>query len=177
MSKAMKPLNLKYKDADGVIQDLSLTSHLAWMPKTKYEVGDGVIRYNLLWVCKEAHTSGDDASSFDESKWEQVSAKTEPGPMSDGVIISIDEIVNTPGSGVSIGTRYIVGTAPEAPWSAESANHIAQLMSEGNWTFVQPRPDQVVLVMEEDMLYRYNGSAWVESLDLNQYSVLDGGRA
>jgi hypothetical protein len=57
--------------ADGTLSATSTGGGISvWQANTDYEVNDVVVDDNLIWQCVVAHTS---TSTFDESKWEEIS--------------------------------------------------------------------------------------------------------
>lgn len=64
-----------------------------------------------------------------------------------------------PGSPVD-GALYIVASGASGAWSGKSGQLAYWLTSLGYWSFVVPREGFLVHVNDEDLYYKYTGSAW-----------------
>ncbi len=76
----------------------------------------------------------------------------------------LDKDLSAPPGSPAAGDAYIIGASPTGAW-ASHANHIA-LWQVGdditsNWTFVLPHEGWKAYVDDENVDYRYSGSAWV----------------
>lgn len=76
--------------------------------------------------------------------------------------VVIDKDLNTPPGSPSDGNTYIVGPTPTGLWAGQS-NKIAFWSADASeWVFVTPREGWKFEPVDEDITYRYSGSAWVE---------------
>lgn len=76
--------------------------------------------------------------------------------------VVIDKDLNTPPGSPSDGHVYIVGPTPTGLWAGQ-ANKIAFWSADASeWVFVTPREGWKFEPVDEDITYRYSGSAWVE---------------
>lgn len=73
----------------------------------------------------------------------------------------IDKDLNTPPGSPTTGDKYIVGPSPTGAWATHS-NHVAY-WNAVNWDFYIPVEGWRVAVLDEDVDYRYSGTAWVLS--------------
>ena len=79
----------------------------------------------------------------------------------------IDALLNTgaksrvtatpPGSPAS-GDLYIVGASPTGAWAGQAGNLV---YFDQIWKFISPNTGMILWVNDENLLYSYNGSAWV----------------
>jgi len=74
----------------------------------------------------------------------------------------IDKDRNSPPGGESVGDRYIVDSPGSGDWFGED-NNIAIYQGGGNWTFVTPTEGYIVWVDDENLLYGFTGSSWIEA--------------
>ena len=76
--------------------------------------------------------------------------------------VVIDKDLNTPPGSPSDGHVYIVGPSPTGLWAGQ-ANKITFWSADASeWVFVTPREGWKFEPVDEDITYRYNGSAWLE---------------
>lgn len=97
----------------------------------------------------------------DGGNWTVVSHTTPFIKMAQGVIPITDRLTTAPGSPVQ-GSLYILTFAPAGGWSTFSQHDIAQYTGAG-WVNFTPPTDcgWVAYVQDEDLYYRFIGSAWV----------------
>lgn len=67
---------------------------------------------------------------------------------------------NTPPGSPASGDLYIVGSSPTGAWSGQAAKlaYYDQI-----WRFIAPNEGMSLWVNDEDLIYSYNGTAWVAS--------------
>ena len=75
-------------------------------------------------------------------------------------LLVLDKDLATPPGSPADGSRYIVAASPTGAW-AGNADHIAA-WQDGAWAFYTPREGWLAWVADEDKLYAFSGSAWVE---------------
>lgn len=79
------------------------------------------------------------------------------------------DLANPPVSPTA-GAAYIVASSPTGAWAGQ-AGKIAYFNS--TWKFITPREGLIAWVNDEDVLYVFNGSAWVKYSDnLNNIALL-----
>jgi hypothetical protein len=72
----------------------------------------------------------------------------------------IDKDLATPPGSPSNEALYIVAGSPTGAWSGKAGQLAYWLTSTGAWQFVVPREGFLVHVNDEDVFYKYDGSAW-----------------
>lgn len=73
-----------------------------------------------------------------------------------------DKDLNTPPGSPADGDVYIVGPTPTGLWASQ-ANKITFWSADASeWVFITPREGWKFEPVDEDIVYRYSGSAWVE---------------
>lgn len=74
----------------------------------------------------------------------------------------LDKDLTTPPATVvgDIGKRWLVPTGATGAWSG-NATRIALCVGANLWRFIVPRPGFRVYVVDENIDYRFNGTAWV----------------
>ncbi len=75
-------------------------------------------------------------------------------------LLVLDKDLATPPGSPADGSRYIVAASPTGAWTG-NADHIAA-WQDGAWAFYAPREGWLAWVADEDKLYAFSGSAWVE---------------
>lgn len=71
-----------------------------------------------------------------------------------------------PGGSIAAGTCYRVGGSPAGAWSAYTASvDIAEADGSGGWTRRVPAAGWLMYVTNEDVIARYDGSAWGDVFD------------
>lgn len=73
---------------------------------------------------------------------------------------AVDRGINTPPGSPSQGDVYIIGSSPTGDWSGKGLN-VAYF--DGVWRFIAPHEGLTLWVADEDLLYTFDGSAWVAS--------------
>jgi len=69
-----------------------------------------------------------------------------------------DKDLSAPPGGEATGDRYLIATGASGDW-ADKAGNIG-LKIEGGWSFIPPFEGMMVHVDDEDVYYKYTGSAW-----------------
>lgn len=77
---------------------------------------------------------------------------------------ALDKDLSTPPGSPTAGDVYIVGSSPTGDW-ATHAKHIAYF--DQIWRFITPREGMTLWVNDENLLYSFDGSAWVASTSGN----------
>lgn len=77
-----------------------------------------------------------------------------------------DKDLTAPPGGESTGDRYIVGASATGDWSGQD-NNIAEYGADGVYTFTTPTEGYAVYVKDEDSVYIYDGSNWLNITALN----------
>jgi hypothetical protein len=68
------------------------------------------------------------------------------------------DLATPPGSPVA-GDRYLIGASPTGTW-ATHAGHVGT-WDGTTWSFATPSNGWFIYVLDENLRYRYNGTAWV----------------
>lgn len=78
-------------------------------------------------------------------------------------VIQVADRLSTPPVSPTPGARYIVGTTPTGDWASFTQHDIAEADGQGNWFKYTPATDcgWMAYVQDEDIHYRFLGSAWV----------------
>lgn len=71
---------------------------------------------------------------------------------------AIDRALNTPPGSPANGDLYIIGNSPTGDWSSK-ADEVAYYQS--GWSFIGPNEGMSIWVNDENLLYTWDGSAWV----------------
>jgi len=79
-----------------------------------------------------------------------------------------DKDLSAPPGGEATGDRYLIATGASGDW-ADKAGNIG-LKIEGGWSFIPPFEGMMVHVDDEDVYYKYTGSAWGDQ-DLSGYAL------
>lgn len=67
--------------------------------------------------------------------------------------------INNPPANPIEGDAYIIGSIP----TGDFAKHAGELVFYSNrWIFVTPKKDLTIWAKDEDVLYTYDGSSWIE---------------
>lgn len=78
----------------------------------------------------------------------------------------LDKDLNTPPGSPTAGERYLVGTSPTGAW-ATHAGHVA-VWNGTAWEYAIPSEGWYVYVLDEDLRYRHNGTAWVSDAAIGE---------
>ena len=73
---------------------------------------------------------------------------------------AISQSVSTPPSNPSDGDLYIIGAAATDDWSTHEGK-ISYYSASKGWVIVEPNEGMSLWVNDEDLLYTYDGSAWI----------------
>lgn len=73
---------------------------------------------------------------------------------------AVDKDLATPPGSPADEALYIVASSPTGAWSGKAGNLAYWLTSTGVWQFIVPREGMLVHVNDEDVYYKYSGSAW-----------------
>lgn len=73
-----------------------------------------------------------------------------------------DKDLNTPPGSPADGDVYIVGPTPTGLWSSQGNKITFWSADASEWVFITPREGWKFEPVDEDITYRYSGSAWVE---------------
>lgn len=76
--------------------------------------------------------------------------------------VVIDKDLNTPPGSPSDGHVYIVGPTPTGLWASQANKITFWSADAAEWVFITPREGWKFEPVDEDIVYRYSGSAWVE---------------
>jgi len=71
-------------------------------------------------------------------------------------------VTNTPPGSPATGDLYIVGTSPTGAWSGE-AKMLAYY--DQIWRFIPPNAGMTLWVNDESLIYTYNGTSWIASIN------------
>lgn len=83
----------------------------------------------------------------------------------------LDEI-NTPPSSPATGDRYLIDDSPTGDWSGH-ANEIAEWDGSA-WTYYVPDEGDSVWVEDDDILYRFDGTDWIQFGATSHHGALSG---
>lgn len=81
----------------------------------------------------------------------------------------VDKDLATPPSSPANEALYIVAASPTGAWAGKAGQLAYWLTSTGAWQFIVPREGFIVHVNDEDLFYKYDGSAWAS------FSAFTGG--
>ena len=84
----------------------------------------------------------------------------------------LDKDLSTPPASPSTGDRYIVGSSPTGDWSGH-ANDVAE-WNGSSWDFVASEEGFACWVEDEDALYVFNGTSWVQFGSTIDHGTLQG---
>jgi len=84
----------------------------------------------------------------------------------------LDKDLNTPPASPSTGDRYIVGSSPTGDWSGRT-NDVAE-WNGSSWDFTTPNEGFACWVEDEDALYVFNGTSWVQFGSTLDHGALQG---
>lgn len=84
----------------------------------------------------------------------------------------VDKDLSTPPGSPAEGSVYIVATSPTGAWTGKAKN-IAYYLNAA-WYFIVPNEGMTLWVNDEDILYSYNGTAWVTTGGIIQNASLIG---
>lgn len=73
---------------------------------------------------------------------------------------AVDKDLATPPGSPSNEALYIVAASPTGAWSGKAGQLAYWLSTTNAWQFVVPREGMLVHVNDEDVFYKYDGSAW-----------------
>lgn len=73
-----------------------------------------------------------------------------------------DKDLNTPPGSPADGDVYIVGPSPTGLWASQANKITFWSADAAEWVFITPREGWKFEPVDEDITYRYSGSAWVE---------------
>lgn len=119
-------------------------------------ISSGATSYSTVMVLQR---SGESVRlTSDGGNW-RVTAHSPPHvKVGQGIITVADRLTAPPGSEVN-GDVYLISGAPSGDWSSFSAGQLVQYTSSA-WVAFTALEGWVVWVKDEDVLYRYDGSAW-----------------
>lgn len=72
----------------------------------------------------------------------------------------VDKDLATPPGSPADEALYIVAASPTGLWSGQAGKLAYWLSASGAWKFITPREGFLVHVNDEDIYYKYDGSAW-----------------
>lgn len=108
----------------------------------------------------------------DGANWNITSHTRQINSNTSNVFFIADRIATDPVSPTA-GARYIVTGTPTGNWSAYSQHDIAESDGQGGWIRVSPVAGWVAYVVDENKMYAFNGSAWVDQTPLPR-GYIDG---
>jgi hypothetical protein len=85
-----------------------------------------------------------------------------------------DKDLNTPPASPAESDLYIIGPSPTGVWAGKSKQ--LAVYTGGTWVYIPPKEGVCFWVMDEDVVYVYNGTAWV-TLSAGQSLVFPPGSA
>lgn len=74
---------------------------------------------------------------------------------------AVDKDLGNPPGSPADEALYIVGSPATGAWSGHAGNLAFWLAATSQWTFITPKEGFLVHVNDEDVFYKYTGSAWV----------------
>jgi len=85
-----------------------------------------------------------------------------------------DRAVNTPTGSETGGERYIVGSAPSGDFSTFSEHDVVQYDVDLGWSEVTPSEGFFAWVLDENLLYYFNGTSWVHYDTVIDHGTISG---